>query len=159
MDIMPRDWPLDSSGVATCVERLPRILRSMLGSRARLPHVGFTDRGTGMYSPPGAVTHFYEEALTAIGFSLYWGADASVQAPDMPDVLLHETAVAMFRNRLRREKPVVLPWLETQDQWATRAEKVVQWMNQNCNLVGLCRKFPERLHELVARGGDRLVRN
>ena len=102
----------------------------------------------------------YDEALTASGFSLYWGADASLQAPpDMPDVLLHETAVAMFRNRLRREKPVVLPWLETQGQWATRAEKVVQWMNQNCNLVGLCRKFPERLHELVARGGDRLVRN
>ena len=104
-------------------------------------------------------THFYHLALADGGFTLYWGADANVQAPDMPDVLLRETAVAMFRNRLRREKPVVLPWLETQDQWATRAVKVVQWMNLNCNLVGLCRKFPEWLHELVARGGDRLVRN
>ena len=159
VEVMPAYWPLDSSGVATFVERLPRILRCMLGCRARLPSIVFTDRGTGMYSPHGAVTQFYDEALTATGFSLYWGADASVQAPDMPDVLLHETAVAMFRNRLRREKPVVLPWLETQEQWAARAEKVVEWMNANCNLVGLCRKFPERLHELLGRGGDRLVRN
>ena len=84
---MPPDWPLDSSGVATFVERLPRILRSMLGARARLPNVVFTDRGTGMYSPHGAVTHFYDEALAATGFSLYWGADASLQAPDVPGVL------------------------------------------------------------------------
>ena len=112
-----------------------------------------------MYSPHGAVTHFYEEALAATGFSLYWGADASLQAPDMPDVLLHETAVAMFRNRLRREKPVALPWEETQEQWAARAGRVVVWMNARCNLVSLCKKFPERLHELLARDGDRLVRD
>ena len=112
-----------------------------------------------MYSPPGAVTYFYEEALTAVGFSLYWGADASVQAPDMPHVLIHETAVAMFWNCLRRAKPVVLPWGETQEQWAARAGRVVVWMNARCNLVSLCKKFPERLHELLARDGDRLVRN
>ena len=107
VEVMPADWPLDSSGVATFVERLPRILRSMLGRRAHLPNIVFTDRGTGMYSPHGAVTRFYEEALTATGCSLYWGADASIQAPDMPDVLLHETVVAMFRKRLRREKTVL----------------------------------------------------
>ena len=140
---MPADWPLDSSGVATFVERLPRILRRMLGPRARLPNVVFTDRGTGMYSPQGAVTHLYEEALEASGFSLDWGADASVQAPDMPDVLLHETAVAMFRNRLRRERPAVLPWEETQEQWACRADKVVQWLN---GALQLERPVPEVPH-------------
>ena len=77
----------------------------------------------------------------------------------MPDVLLHETAVAMFRNRLRRERPLALPWEETQEHWACRVEKVVQWLNGNCNLDSLCRKFPTRLQELLARGGDRLVRN
>ena len=159
VEVMPTDWPLDSSGVATFVERLPRILRRMLGPRARILNIVFTDRGTGMYSPQGAVTHLYEEALATAGFSLYWGADASLQAPDMPDVLLHETAVAMFRNRLRRERPAALPWEETQEQWACRAEKVVKWLNGNCNLDSLCRKFPTRLHDLLLRGGDRLVRN
>ena len=77
----------------------------------------------------------------------------------MPDVLLHETAVAMFRNRLRREKPVVLPWEETQEQWAERAAKVVRWMNRSCNLDSLCRKFPERLQQVVDKEGERLVRN
>ena len=76
-----------------------------------------------------------------------------------PDVLLHETAVAMFRNRLRREKPVVLPWDETQEQWTERAEKVVRWMNRTCNLDSLCRKFPERLQQVVEKEGERLVRN
>ena len=156
---MPPDWPLDSSGVATFVQRLPGILRRMLGARARLPRVVFTDRGTGMYSPQGAVTQFYDEALTTAGFTLYWGGDASIQAPDMPDVLLHETAVAMFRNRLRRERPLGLPWEETQEQWAARAEVVVSWLNAQCNLDSLCRKFPLRLQQLIDRAGDRLVRN
>ena len=31
----------------------------------------------------------------------------------MPHVLLHETAVAMFRRRMRTQKPVVAPWKET----------------------------------------------
>ena len=159
VEVMPPDWPLDSSGVATFVQRLPGILRRMLGARARLPRVVFTDRGTGMYSPQGAVTQFYDEALTTAGFTLYWGGDASIQAPDMPDVLLHETAVAMFRNRLRRERPLGLPWEETQEQWAARAEVVVSWLNAQCNLDSLCRKFPLRLQQLIDRAGDRLVRN
>ena len=158
VEVMPADWPLDSSGVASFVERVPSILRRMLGARARLPNVVFTDQGRAC-TRPRAVSHLYEETLASAGFSLHWGADASLQAPDMPDVLLHETAVAMFRNRLRRERPAALPWDETQEQWACRAEKVVQWLNGNCNLDSLCWEFPTRLQQLLARGGDRLVRN
>ena len=77
----------------------------------------------------------------------------------MPDVLLHETAVAMFRNRLRRKRPLGLPWEETQEQWAARAEVVVSWLNAQCNLDNFCRKFPLRLQQLIDRAGDRLVRN
>ena len=57
VETMPHNWPLDSSGVAMFVDRLAGILRRMLGLNARLPKVVFTDRGTGMYSPQGTVTH------------------------------------------------------------------------------------------------------
>ena len=49
----------------------------------------------------------YERALADNGFASYWGHDARAQSPDTPDVFLHEIAVAQFRNRMRREKPVV----------------------------------------------------
>ena len=48
----------------------------------------------------------------------FWGPDASMQSPDMPDLLLHETAVVIFRKRMRVEKPCVVPWKETEAQLA-----------------------------------------
>ena len=109
-----------------------------------------------MYSPQGFIAGACEQALADAGFKAYWGADARTQSPDMPDVLLHETAVGMFRKRLRREKPVVAPWLESVEQWSERAGKVVQHMNANYDLDGLCRRFPERLNELLQNSGERL---
>ena len=159
VEVMPRDWPLTGAGVALFVARLGGILRRMLGNSPRLPKVVFTDTGTGLYSTQGTLVGLYEEALNDAGYRPYWGADARMQAPDMPDVLLHETAVAMFRNRLRKERPRAMPWTETQAQWTERANTVVRWMNAQCDLNSLCRKFPQRLQELVARQGDRLVRN
>ena len=112
-----------------------------------------------MYSPQGSIVGFYEEALTQTGFKSFWGPDASQQSPDMPDVLLHETAVAIFRKRMRQQKPVVAPWKETLEQWTERAENAVAWMNSDCDLGSLCRKFPERLRRLRENGGERLVDN
>ena len=74
----------------------------------------------------------------------------------MGDVLLHETAVGMFRNLLRKEKPVTLPWRESVEQWAQRAGKCVDRMNAEYDLDGLCRRFPERLRKLEANKGERL---
>ena len=74
----------------------------------------------------------------------------------MPDALLHETAVGIFRKRMRKEKPVVVPWKETIDMWNVRAAKVVQWMDAECDLQGLCRQWPQRLYELRNADGDRL---
>ena len=133
---------MDGTGLAQFVERLPAILRGMLGEDARLPRVIFTDRGTGMYSPQGFVVGTYEAAVADAGVRLFWRPDASKQSPDMPDLLLHETAVAQFRQRIRKEKPIVRPWLETSQQWTDRARKVVQWMNDNYDLEGLCKDFP-----------------
>ena len=52
-------------------------------------------------------------AVDAAGFRTYWGSNAKTQAPDMGDLLLHETDVSWFRSKVRREKPAVLPWRET----------------------------------------------
>ena len=114
VEARPEDWKLDGEGLADFVQRLPDALRHMLGPDARLPRMLFTDRGTGMYSSAGKVVGAHRRAVQARGFHLYWGDDASQQSPDMGDLLLHETAVAWFRQRMMKERPAVLPWLETQ---------------------------------------------
>ena len=120
---MPEDWTLDGAGVATFVQRLPTILEKMLGPGVPKPRTIFTDRGTGMYAPGGTIVGLYERAVHEAGFRVYWGADARQQSPDMGDVLLHETAVAFFRKRMREERPVVSPWEETLQQcYAAREE-------------------------------------
>ena len=65
-----------------------------------MPRNLFTDRGTGMRSPLGMVAHTYAGAVTSAGFRLNWRHNAEEQAPDMGDLLLHETAVAWFRGVL-----------------------------------------------------------
>jgi hypothetical protein len=123
IEMLPAGWTVDGAGMAEAVQMLPRILRSMLGPDVCLPRVLFTDRGTGMYAPTGQVVHAYADAVDAAGFRLYWGADAKQQAPDMGDMLLHETAVAWFRARMKRERPAVLPWEETRAQWNARKDR------------------------------------
>ena len=158
VEVMPQDWNLDGVGLAEFVARLKGILRRMLGLYARLPKTVFTDRGTGMYSPQGHIVRYYAEALDEAGFETFWGHDASQQAADMPDLLLHENAVGVFRNRMRKEKPVVVPWKETVEMWTERAAKVVQWMNDGDALDRLCRRFPERVQACSDAGGERLPR-
>ena len=156
VEVMGEDWHVDGTHMASFVRRLPRVLKEMLGTDARLPRTVFTDRGTGMYTPLGRLVGAYEAALADEGFHPYWGNDASAQAADMPDLLLHETAVALFRARMRKEAPQGLPWQETREAWAARARRVVRCINRNCDLQSLCREFPARLEACVASGGDRL---
>ena len=68
------------------------------------------------YAPSGTVVHAFEKAVAEEGFQLFWGPDAKHQSPDMGDILLHETAVALFRARMRKEQPVVEPWRESRLQ-------------------------------------------
>ena len=74
----------------------------------------------------------------------------------MGDMLLHETAVSWLRYALRRTKPDVLPWRETQEQWARRARKAITHINKEYNVSGLCREFPMRLADVVKGQGERL---
>ena len=156
VEVMPVDWTLDGRGLAAFVERLPQILSKMLGQGARLPRTVFTDRGTGLYNPQGKVVHAYADAIRRKKFHLFWGPDATRQSPDMGDVLLHETAVSWFRNVLRRSKPEVLPWEETQTQWARRASKAVAFVNKEYDVAGLCREFPSRIQDVADGLGERL---
>ena len=92
--MLPESWSVCGEGMAHAATMLPQVLQSMLGPHARLPRVLFTDRGTGMYAPSGRIVHAFNEAVRQQGFRTFWGEDASRQAPDMPDLLLHETAVS-----------------------------------------------------------------
>ena len=156
MEIMPETWSVDADGMSAVVERLPDILRRMLGPTARLPRTLFTDRGPGMYAPNGVVLGGYSNAVQQEGFRLFWGPDAKKQSPDMGDVLLHETAVAWFRGRLRKAKPEVLPWLETRVMWAARAKSVMRGVNAEYDVRNLCLEMPARIQSLISAEGDRL---
>ena len=109
-----------------------------------------------MYTSRGYVVNKYKEAVDEMGFRLYWGEDATAQSPDMGDVLLHETAVAWFRKRMYKERPSTPPWLETPQAWDRRARRVVQHINDNFDVISLCRQFPQRLHAVVESEGERL---
>ena len=130
VEVMPENWALTGSGLAAFVDRLPKVLHKMLGPAARLPRHVFTDRGTGLYTSQGKAVREYADAVSRNKFHLYWGPDPTRQSPDMADVLLHETAVSWFRNVLRKSKPEVLPWEESQAQWAQRARKAIDVINR-----------------------------
>ena len=156
VEMLPEGWEVDGAGMAEVVELLPGVLRRMLGEDALLPRVLFTDRGTGMYTPNGYIVRDFSNAVDAAGFRTYWGSNAKKQAPDMGDLLLHETAVSWFRAKMRREKPSVLPWCETRAQWKVRTARCVRAINAEYDVAGLCREFPARLLDCQERGGDRI---
>ena len=91
------------------VEELPKILRKMLGAAgAPYPSVVFTDRGPGFYHPSsGTICPAYFAALQHHGFTPWAGEHAKWQPPDIPDVLLHETAVGWVR-KFMKQHPVKL---------------------------------------------------
>ena len=154
--MLPENWSVGGEGMALAAAMLPEVLQSMLGPQARLPRVLFTYRGAGMYAPSGRIVHAFHEEVRNQGFRTFWGEDASRQAPDMPDLLLHETAVSWFRSQMRRMKPAVHPWEETRSQWLALAKRSVQNINATHDVAGLCREFPARLEMCREGGGERL---
>ena len=92
------------------------------------------------------------------GFRPFAGNDASRQPPDIPDVLLHETAVAWIRHYLKQHPFCRSGSLDEQEQ---RLKKVMadgcKYINSNYDVERLCKAFPARLEELVKRKGALLV--
>ena len=94
--------------------------------------------------------------MKAAGFKLFWGDDAGQLSPDMPDLLLHETAVAWFRKKLSKQRPVCVPWEETQAQWTASSRHVVAFLNENHRVDRLCQQFLQRLRARKDSDGERL---
>ena len=99
--------------------------------------------------------HAYEHAVRDCGFKLCWSADAKKQAPEMPDLVLHERAVSWVRGALRRSKPEVLPCKETPAQWSRRMLRAVDAANRH-DAEALCADFQNRLEECLAANGAKL---
>ena len=154
--VMDEGWSECSQGMATFVERLPKLLNTMLGSDTAKPKVLYSDRGSGMYVPrTGQATGGYAEAVEAQGFRLYGGTDNKGQPADLADVLLHETAVSHVQKRIRLTRPRK-PWLETREQFVARVQRIAKEVNKSVDLVGICCEYPTRLRTLVEKKGDRL---
>ena len=69
--------------------------------------------------------------------------------------MLHEAAVSWIRHRERTSR-AICPWKETTGNFINRLREVVQHINDNHDVEGLCRSLPKRLDELVDSEGDRL---
>ena len=148
-------------GARLFVGRLPALLSRMLGPAAKKPRVVFSDRGPGFYHrTTGSITGEYEVACREHGFKPWCGPNARkgprAQPPDIPDVLLHETAISHLRARVFKSTPAK-PWEETPRELETRLEAAAAHANAEYRLADLCREFPHRLERLVREThGDRL---
>ena len=68
---------------------------------------------------------------------------------------MHETTVSWIRVRETWTRPVT-PWTETVEEFETRLRSICQDINDNCDVEGLCRKFPKRIQDVVDAKGDRI---
>ena len=121
------------------------------------PNIVFSDRGQGFYAARGGKLRAqYKEALREHSLKAYNGDDASKQPGNLQEVLLHETAVSWIRRReaMTRKAPA---WKETVEEFAARIRDIVQDINCNLNVEGLCRSLPKRLQQLVDNKGDRIT--
>ncbi len=157
LHLMPLDWVQNGAGMAELVCRLPGLLRKRLG-RGPLPRTVVTDRGPGFYqASSGTIVAAYREALAANGFRAFTGEEAKAQPPDIPDVLLHETAVSWVLAYFEKFPFKWVPKVESNYKlFGKRLKECEAYINKNYDVAGLCRGFPDRLDALVAAKGDRL---
>ena len=87
----------------------------------------------------------------------FFGDNAFIQPGQLQDFLLHETAMAWMRDRLKKTAPKK-PWEETLDAYHSRLKHCAAHCNDKHNIDGLCEEVPWRLEELLKRSGDRIPR-
>ena len=117
-----------------------------------------TDRGNGFYdSGSGAITAGYRGALRQHGLKACMGETVAVQPGQLQEVMLHETAMAWVRQRLKRAVPRQ-PWKETTTAYHARLKEVAAYINNNYNVGDLCHRLPTRVKLLLDAEGDRIAK-
>ena len=101
------------------------------------------------------VTKKYQGAVREHGFKNMMGDNASAQPGHMQEVLLHETAVSWIRLRLAATVPSK-PWLETRGEYASRLRRVVDDININLDVEGLCKGLLKRSDLAIEAKGGRI---
>ena len=91
------------------------------------------------------------------GFRPFAGDFAAEQPPDIPDVLLHETAISWVKLRESKTKPQ-RPWEESREAFTVRMRGIAQEVNKHCDVEGLCKGFVKRLKQVVELKGGRTGR-
>ena len=69
--------------------------------------------------------------------------------------MLHETAVAWIHRGLTWSLPSK-PWEEAFEAFGARLREVVQKVNTEYNVQGLCKQLPQRVQDLHDAEGGRL---
>ena len=120
------------------------------------PDALMVDRGRGFYNAAtGSVTKKYSQALRDRGFKNPMGDDASAQPGHAQDIRLRETAVSWMRLRPASAAPSKQR-LETAEQRASRLRRVVDDINVNLDVEGLCKGLPKRLDLVIEAKGGRV---
>ena len=137
---------------------MPSLLKKMLGKQTQLPRIIATDRGPGFYqASSGTIVAAYTEALYQNKFIAFAGDEAKWQPPDLPDVLLHETAVAWVRSFFKKRPFKVKKKVKHNfTLFAKMLHQCELHINKNYDVAGLCKAFPRRIQALIKAKGDRL---
>ena len=156
VEILGTEFP---GGTVEGAKLLVAAVRKALNIRFRdtpSPNILFVDRGPGFWATnSGRIMDGFKAALQANNLKTYYKDNAGHQPGNLQEVMLHETAVSWIRRREALNR-MTKPWEETPEQFATRLKGVVQEINDDLNVEGLCRAFKQRVQTLVDREGDRI---
>ena len=157
VELLPDKFPGETGEGAQIMVSRVRAAVNIRFQGATPPQVLFTDRGCGFYQNTGQIQEKYCEALREHGLKAFFGQDAAVQPGQMPDVMLHETAVAWLRLRLTKTLPR-RSWEESLDDYRARLKGCAAYVNANYDVAGLCNELPQRVRKLDELVGNRLAK-
>ena len=154
--VLPENFPGETPAGAAVLAASLQVAVAARFPRGDPPNIVMVDRGKGFYAiANGLITRPFHDALSEHGLKDFMGGDASLQPGSLPELMLHETAVAWVRRLLVRSTPKS-PWLESRQDYALRLRAAARKINADFDVDSLCRAFPRRVAQLVAQKGDKL---
>ena len=158
VESLPDNFPGETEAGAAIMVAKVRVALNIRFQNTRAPRLLFTDRGNGFFNAgSGAITEGYRRALQSHSLRAFFARDASVQPGTLQEIMLHETAVAWMRERLKKTLPRC-PWEESVDAYRRRLKAAAAHVNEMFDVDGLCRELPQRLKALRQTGGDRIAK-